>query len=194
MGLLAVLTTVAAFGVLCFSGFPVFVQLGQFTMLGLGLSFLIVHVLFPRIFPVLPPGGQRSLHLQHVADALGGAGWKGLWVAALFSGLMVFFAKPVFNVSLQAMNTVGAETLAAEKRVTDVWGGIFDKVYILSEGSSIEEIQHQGDVLVKKISLDLRSGVLSSGFVSSMIAPGAELRRQNFDAWKTFWSPNASTS
>ena len=157
MSLLAVLTTVAAFGTLCFSGFPVFVQLGQFTMLGLGLCFLIVHLVFPRIFPVLPPGGERSLHLQKVADALAGTGRKGLWGAALFAGVMVFFAKPVFNVSLQAMNTVGAETMAAEKLLTDVWGGMFDKVYVLAEGRSIEELQHQGDVLVDKIDADLRS-------------------------------------
>ena len=189
MGLLAVLTTVAAFGTLCFSGFPVFVQLGQFTMLGLGLCFLIVHVVFPRIFPVLPPGGERSLHLQKVADALAGTGRKGLWAAAIFAGVMVFFAKPVFNVSLQAMNTVGAETIAAEKLLTEVWGGIFDKVYVLAEGPSIEELQHQGDVLLEKINSDLRSHVLSSGFVSSMIAPGAELRQKNFNAWREFWSP-----
>jgi predicted exporter len=189
MGLLAVLTTVAAFGTLCFSGFPVFVQLGQFTMLGLGLCFLIVHVVFPRLFPVLPPGGERSLHLQKVADALAGTGRKGLWAAAIFAGVMVFFAKPVFNVSLQAMNTVGAETIAAEKLLTEVWGGIFDKVYVLAEGPSIEELQHQGDVLLEKINADLRSGVLSSGFVSSMIAPGAELRQKNFNAWREFWSP-----
>jgi predicted exporter len=189
MGLLAVLTTVAAFGTLCFSGFPVFVQLGQFTMLGLGLCFLIVHVVFPRIFPVLPPGGERSLHLQKVADALAGTGRKGLWAAAIFAGVMVFFAKPVFNVSLQAMNTVGAETIAAEKLLTDVWGGIFDKVYVLAEGPSIEELQHQGDILLEKINADLRSHVLSSGFVSSMIAPGAELRQKNFNAWREFWSP-----
>ena len=189
MSLLAVLTTVAAFGTLCFSGFPVFVQLGQFTMLGLGLCFLIVHVVFPRIFPVLPPGGERSLHLQKVADALAGTGRKGLWGAIIFAGVMVFFAKPVFNVSLQAMNTVGAETMAAEKLLTDVWGGIFDKVYLLAEGPSIEELQHQADLLLEKINPDLRSGVLSSGFVSSMIAPGAELRQKNFDAWRGFWSP-----
>ncbi len=58
MCLLAVLTTVAAFGTLCFSGFPVFVQLGQFTMLGLGLCFLIVHLVFPRIFPVPAARGR----------------------------------------------------------------------------------------------------------------------------------------
>jgi predicted exporter len=189
MSLLAVLTTVAAFGTLCFSRFPVFVQLGQFTMLGHGLSFLIVHFVFPRIFPVLPPGGERSLHLQKVADALAGTGRKGLWGAAIFAGVMVFFAKPVFNVSLQAMNTVGAETIAAEKLLTEVWGGIFDKVYVLAEGQSIEELQDQGDVLLEKVDSDLRSGVLSSGFVSSMIAPGAELRRKNFNAWRGFWSP-----
>ena len=79
MTLLAVLTTLAAFGTLCFSGFPVFVQLGQFTMLGLGLCFVIVHAVFPRIFPVLPPGGQRSLHLQKVADALARTGRGTQW-------------------------------------------------------------------------------------------------------------------
>jgi uncharacterized protein len=87
------------------------------------------------------------------------------------------------------MNTVGAETIAAEKLITDVWGGIFDKVYMLAEGQSIEELQHRGDVLFEKITSDLRSGVLSSGFVSSMIAPGAELRQKNFRAWRGFWSP-----
>lgn len=187
--LLAVLTTVAAFATLCFSGFPVFVQLGQFTMLGLGLCFLIVHAVFPKIFPVLPPGGQRSLHLQKVADALAGTGRKGLWGAAIFAGIMVFFAKPVFNVSLQAMNTVGAETIAAEKLLADVWGGLFEKVYVLAEGQSVEDLQHQGDALFEKISSDLRAGVLSSGFVPSMIVPGAGLRQKNFSAWREFWSP-----
>jgi hypothetical protein len=85
------------------------------------------------------------------------------------------------------MNTVGAETLAAEKRLTDVWGGIFDKVYVLAEGSSIEDLQHQVDALLDKVTADLRAGVLSSAFVSSMIAPGAETRQQNFDAWRAFW-------
>ncbi len=189
MGLLAVLTTVAAFGTLCFSGFPVFVQLGQFTMLGLGICFLIVHVVFPRIFPVLPSGGQRSLHLQKAADALAETGGKGFWAAVIFMGVMVSFARPDFQVNLQAMNTVGADTLAAEKRLTDVWGGIFDKVYVLAEGASVEDLQRQGDALLEKINSDLRSGVLSSGFVPSMVAPGTELRRKNFDAWREFWSP-----
>jgi uncharacterized protein len=189
MSLLAVLTTVAAFGTLCFSGFPVFVQLGQFTMLGLGLCFLIVHLVFPRIFPVLPAGGERSLHLQKAVDALGGTKRIGFWAAAVFAAGMLVFAKPVFDVSLQAMNTVGARTQAAEKLVTDVWGGMFEKVFMLTEGRSLAELQTQGDGLVAKVEADLRAGALSSGFVPSMIAPGAELRHRNFAAWREFWTP-----
>ena len=190
MSLVASLTTVAAFGTLCFSGFPVFVQLGQFTMLGAGLSFLIVHLVFPRIFPSLPPGGERSLHLQKVVDALGGTGRTGFWAAALFAVAILPFARPVFDVSLQAMNTVGAATRAAETLLTDVWGGMFDKVYVLTEGPSIEALQAQGDALVARIDADLRAGALSAGFVPSMIAPGTELRQRNFAAWREFWNPD----
>ncbi len=190
MSLVAALTTVAAFAILCVSGFPVFVQLGQFTMLGAGLSFLIVHMAFPRVFPVLPPGGERSLHLQKGVDALGRTGWAGFWTAALLAATMLPFARPVFEVSLQAMNTVGAETHAAEKRVSDVWGGVFDKVYVLTEGSSIEELQQRGDGIVARVEADLRAGVLASGFVPSMIAPGPALRERNFAAWRAFWTPD----
>ena len=70
-----------------------------------------------------------------------------------------------------------------------MWGGLFDKVYLLAEGQSLDELQHQGDVLTEKINSDLRSGVLSSGFTPSMMVPGAELRQNNFNAWREFWGP-----
>ncbi|MFO7707896.1 MAG: methyltransferase domain-containing protein [Desulfobacterales bacterium] len=194
MGLLAMLTTVAAFGTLCFSSFPVFVQLGQFTMLGLGFCFLIVHTVFPRVFPVLPPGGEPSHHLQNAVDAIAGTGRRGLWAAAAFAAIMLFFAKPVFNVSLQAMNTVGADTLAAEERLTQVWGGIFNKVHLLTEGRTIGELQARGDAVLERIEADLRAGALSSGFVASMLFPGEALRQKNHAAWREFWDGGAAES
>lgn len=189
MSLVAALTTVAAFATLCLSGFPVFVQLGEFTMLGAGLSFLIVHLGFPRVFPALPPGGERSLRLQAVVDALGGTGRIGLWGAVLLAAALLPFARPSFEVSLQAMNTVGAETRAAEARLTEVWGGMFDRIYLLTEGRTLGDLQGRGDGLVARIDADLRAGVLSSGFVPSMIAPGPALQDRNFSAWKAFWDP-----
>ena len=104
-----------------------------------------MHLVFPRIFPVLPPGGSGHCTCRKSWMRSAATGRTGLWAAALFAVAMLPFARPVFDVSLQAMNTVGAETCAAEKLLTDVWGGMFDKVYVLTEGPSIEELQAQGD-------------------------------------------------
>lgn len=188
IGLLAVLTSIGAFGALCLSGFPVFVQLGQFTMLGIGISFIFVHAVFPKIFPEMPAGRQRPLSLQKAADAMALTGSKGLWAAVGFAAVMLFFAKPVFNVSLQAMNTVGSDTRAAEQLLAEVWGDIFDKVYVLTAGDSVAELQHKGDLLAGKLEQDLEVEFLSAGFVPSMIFPGQDRRQENFAAWKQFWT------
>ena len=188
VGLLAVLTSIGAFGALCLSGFPVFVQLGQFTMLGIGISFIFVHTVFPKIFPEMPAGRQRALPLQKAANAMAMTGRKGLWTAVGFAAVMLIFAKPVFNVSLQAMNTVGSDTRAAEQLLAEVWGDIFDKVYVLTAGDSVAELQHKGDLLAEKLEKDLEAEFLSAGFVPSMIFPGQDRRQKNFAAWKQFWT------
>ena len=188
IGLLAVLTSIGAFGALCLSGFPVFVQLGQFTMLGIGISFIFVHTVFPKIFPEMPAGRRRSLPLQKAVDAMALNGMKGLWTTVGFAAVMLIVAKPVFNVSLQAMNTVGSDTRAAEQLLSEVWGDIFDKVYVLTAGDSVSELQHKGDLLAEKLEEDLKAEFLSTGFVPSMIFPGQERRQKNFAAWKQFWT------
>ena len=187
IGLLAVLTSIGAFGALCFSGFSVFAQLGQFSMLGIGLSFIFVHVVFPRVFPAMPAGRQRSLFLQKVVDASAGTGKMGVGVLVLFAAVMLIFAKPEFNVTMRTMNTVGADTSAAEKRVAETWGDIFSKVYMLAEGRSVEELQVKDDALLDKLERDLDSGRLSAAFVPSMLFPSRERRAKNFAAWKQFW-------
>lgn len=188
VGLLAVLTSIGAFGVLCLSGFPVFVQLGQFTMLGIAISFIFVHTVFPKIFPEMPAGRPRALPLQQVADAMATTGKKGLWAAAAVAVAMLFFAKPVFNVSLKTMNTVGSDTRAAEQLLADVWGDIFDKVFVLTADDSRAGLRQQADLLARHLEEDLETGFFSAGFAPSMVFPGPDRRRENFNAWKQFWT------
>ena len=187
IGLLAMLTSVGAFGILSFSGFPVFVQLGQFAALGIGLSFLFVHLIFPKVLIALPFGHRRFLPIQPLVDALAGAGRKGAWAALGFAVVMAFFAKPVFDVSMQSMNTVSAETLSAEKMITRVWGNVFDKVYLMIEGQSVQDLQDQGDEILDRLDRDISTGILSTGFVPSALFPGNQRRQSNFTAWKNFW-------
>jgi predicted exporter/SAM-dependent methyltransferase len=191
IGLMAALTTIGAFATLCLSGFPVFIQLGQFTALGIAFSFLFVHTVFPRIFPQLPPAGKRALPFRRMVERLPAAGKRAAVVAALFFCIMLVFANPRFNVSLSSMNTVSRETQAAQQRISDVWGGgIFSRIYLLTESRTDSALQQSNDQLLSLVEQDLQEGRLATGFVGAMLFPGPDRRRENFRAWQAFWTPD----
>ena len=188
VGLLAAMTTIGAFGSLCFCDFPVFEQIGLFTALGILFSFIFVHTVFPMIFPYMPPAGTRALPLRNVVSRFSSLGKKGAYALLLFALGMLFFAKPEFDVKLSSMNTVSEETVRAEELLADVWGdAIFLKTYLMTEGRDVRELQSQGDRLLEMIDQDLASGVLSSGFVPAMVFPGKERENRNIEAWREFW-------
>jgi predicted exporter/SAM-dependent methyltransferase len=190
VGLIAALTTVGAFAALSLTGFPVFIQLGQFSALGIAFSFLFVHSVFPRIFPELPPAMDRPMPFRRWVAALPEPGKWAALAAIAFGVGMSFFANPKFNVSLTAMNTVSRETAAAEELMTTVWGaGIFNKIYVMTEGASPGNLQNEGDRLLPALLRDMAAGRLDSGFLPAMIFPGETLSRQNFSDWQAFWTP-----
>ena len=79
VGLLAALTTMGAFGALMFSDFPIFEQLGRFTALGIGFSFLFVHTVFPMIFPEMPPAPNGLCLFEKGWNGFPVSVPKGLW-------------------------------------------------------------------------------------------------------------------
>jgi len=189
VGLLSTLTTVGAFSVLCISGFPILAQIGQFAAFGIACSFIFVHTVFPMMFPSVPPAKKmRSLPFMDVVSKLALTGGKyKAWGALAFAMVTLCFAKPVFHVDLRSMNTVSKETKAAQGLVTDVWGDVFSKIYLLTQGSDVSQLQKKGDKLSKMLEHEKVSGVLDSAFVPSMIFPGEERATENFSAWKKFW-------
>ncbi|RJQ85400.1 MAG: methyltransferase domain-containing protein [Desulfobacteraceae bacterium] len=190
IGLMAVLTTVGAFSALNLTGFPILAQLGQFAAIGIAASFLFVHLVFPRIFPQMPPARPRVLPFRRLVAKLPVAGKFTALTALAFMGGMLFFAKPTFNADLSSMNTLSRETAAAQDLMTRVWGGgIFNKVFVMNEADSLGELQQKGDRLLSRLSEDLRAGRLGAGFLPSMLFPGPERRRENFEAWTAFWHP-----
>jgi len=189
VGLFATLTTMGAFGALCLSDFPMLNQLGQFTALGIGFSFLFVHAVFPRIFPDMPPGRNRGVVLRRLIDRVFPSGKIGAYGALFFGVFMLFFAWPETDVNLSTMNTVSEETNAAEQLMGRVWGNtIFGKVHFLTHSKSLKGLREKGDRVLDMMTVDMNSGVLSSGFAASMIFPGESQQRENFIAWRDFWT------
>jgi predicted exporter/SAM-dependent methyltransferase len=193
VGLVAALTTIGAFAALNFSGFPILEQLGQFTALGICFSFIFVHTVFPLLFTEMPPARSRRMLLQSPVDKLAATGKKGAVTALVFGVAMLFFAKPQFNVSLSSMNTVSTATKVAEEMISRVWDMQFNKIYLLTEGKTLSELQRKADRLAEMMVPEPDSGSAVSGFVSSMVFPGIERQRQNLAAWNTFWNSDRIT-
>ena len=189
IGLLAVLTTCGAFLTLSFSGFPVFVQLGQFTAMGVLFSFLFVHFVFPYLTPALKASGKRRLPLQTFVDGFYSTGRVGFFGAALLALVLVFYARPEFQVNLESMNTVSQETMEADSLFTSVWGNISNRVVLMLSAESVEDLQLQNDELLQKVAKDVAAETLEKVFVASMLFPGEKRAQENLSSWKEFWTP-----
>lgn len=191
----AVLTTVGAFLLLLVSDFEILAEIGVFAALGVGFALTFVHVVFPRIFPALPPARRESNRrlARAIRKIAAPAGWKP--AAALVFGLvMLFFAKPVFNVDLQAMNSVSPETIAAENKLQGVWGNLSGRCYVLVEAPTLAALQKKNERLEVFLAGDVTSGKLAPVFLPTRIFPSRDAAAGHFAAWSAFWTPERAAA
>ncbi|MFH2075174.1 MAG: MMPL family transporter, partial [Pseudomonadota bacterium] len=188
--ILAALTTIGAFLLLLLSRFRVLAQIGAFAALGVSFAFLVVHWVFPRIFPVMPPALKpRGVWLGRTLDGIALSGEKTKLAAAVFFFIvMLFFARPVFLVDINAMNSLSDETIAAEQTFQKVWGDLTSRIYVMTTGKTIGELQAKSDRLAGMFREDLQRGTVKAAFLLSDLFPGDELARRRAAAWRAFWT------
>lgn len=189
LGLLAMLTTAVSFAFLFLAGFPALSQLGVFAALGVVFTYIFVHAVYPFLFPKVSPAKRPgTLPLQRLADRLARGGKKAVWAAGLFGVVMLFFARPDFRVDLQSLNTVSLPTQAAERLVQEVWGNVLNRVFLAVEGGTMPELQEKEDRLADFLDAETAKGAVAPAFVPSMLFPGEQRARRNFQAWQDFWT------
>lgn len=190
IGLLAALTSVGAFAILGLSGFPVFRQLGLFTALGIGFSFLFVHTVFPRILPGLPgkaPEKQRLL--SRLVDRAAGGGKKIAFAALILAAALPLAFDLRFNTDLNAMNSISRATRDADAMLQATWGNIFKRVHLLVEADSVTTLQQKNDRLLDFLEQESAAGHLTGGITASRFFPGSRRAAGNLAAWQSFWQP-----
>ena len=191
VGLFATLTTVGAFFALHFSGYALLEELGLFAGLAVALAFLFIHFVFPYVFPALP-AARRAARLpleRWLGRATTNRGWSGPVVAALAAVGFLAAGRPPFVADLQAMNHVGADTLADEARVKAVWGDVLRNVYLALDADTSEGFRQLSDRLLELVESERRQGTIAGAFVPSMVVPGPDRARRNVAAWTAFWTP-----
>ena len=187
--LLAVLTTVGAFLLLLISDFKILAEIGVFSALGVTFALLFVHLVFPRIFPAMPPAKRQTNRFlfNAIKTVAAPAKWK-LIAAIIFGLMMLFFAKPVFNVDLQAMNSMSADTINADKKLQKTWGDLSGKCYVLLEAKTMEQLQKKNEQLMALMASDIVKEKLSGVFLPSVLFPSAQTAQKNLANWQKFWT------
>jgi predicted exporter/SAM-dependent methyltransferase len=189
VGLPAVLAAVGAFGLLASSGVAVFEQLGGFTAMGIGFSFLFVHTVFPRLLTVdqqgmTPPGRWFAW----IADRLTSTGWPGLTLALLTACVLAVFIWSHGDTDLWPMRSVSRETKAAEQLMADVWGDRFSSFLLITEATDLTELQAKNDRLLEQLETETHAGSIEKALTPSLFFPGPRRSAENFDAWNRFWT------
>lgn len=187
--LLAVLTTMGAFLLLLISDFKILAEIGLFAALGVTFALLFVHFVFPKIFPSMPPAAKpgNPLLINAVKKFAAPATWKIIAVA-IFGLIMLFFAKPVFNVDLNAMNSMSEATVNADKKMQEVWGNFSGQCYTLLEAPDIAQLQKKNEEFMRRFSADVHREKLRPIFLPSVLFPSSEQAQENFAAWRSFWN------
>ena len=193
--LLAVLTTVGAFLLLLISDFSILAEIGVFSALGVTFALIFVHFVFPKIFPSMPPSKRRTHRflLTAVTKIAAPAKWK-LTVAVIFGLVMLIFAKPVFNVNLQAMNSLSRDTLSADQVIRKTWGDLSGRCYVLLTAPSLSELQKKNERLMSFLSEEVRQEKLAPVFLSSVLFPSGQTLQSNRAAWQNFWNEKRVTA
>ncbi len=191
ISVMIVFTTMGAFLLLGLSGFPLFAELGQFAALGQFFSFAFVHFILPAIFPRMPASRQRRrLPLRRLVDRCYGLGRPGALAAALLALVLLWHARPHFQVSLSRMNTVSEATQAADALFSRVWGDALSRrVFLMRHAKDIAALQQDDDRLLQRLEEDIKGGVLEQGFIPVMLFPGETRGKGNLAAWREFWQP-----
>lgn len=189
VGLLAVLTSIGAFGALAFSGFGVFEQLGLFTAMGIGFSFLFVHSVFPRLLPAAAQDATSPRRrFSRIVDRLASTGKPGLALALVTAVVLAVFIRPHFNTDLNAMNSVSRETRAADELMTAVWGDIFSSVYLMTEADDLAALQAKNDRLLERLDTEAQAGRIEKAVTPALFFPGRGRSTDNRAAWQLFWT------
>jgi predicted exporter/SAM-dependent methyltransferase len=186
--LLAVLTTVGSFLLLLISDFKILAEIGVFSALGVTFALLFVLIIFPKIFPSMPPAKNQSnpLLINALKKIAAPAKWKLLLMVA-FGIVMLFFAHPEFDANINAMNSVSKEMINADKKLQR-WGDLSGKCYIFLQAPSIAQLQQNNDQLMPVLAADIQKEKLSAVVLPSLLFPSPAMSQINMEAWQSFWS------
>ncbi len=117
---LGVLTSLAGFGSLLFSGFPGLAQLGLYSMAGICAAALVTRFLLPDVLPAgfrVPDVSRLGAGLSRLAAAAGGLRWSVVALAVAAVVVLFLHRETLWERELAALSPVSAADQALDARL-----------------------------------------------------------------------------
>lgn len=193
---MTVISTIIALLSLMVTGIPLFVELGLFSALGVGLSALFVHVFFPILLPRLKGSKKvKPLLMERLMDwMVTASSWWTVGGFALFALVMILFARMQFSVDLESMNTVSRETIEVERSIETTWGGLPHKPCLMIKATNLENLWGQVERMGEFLQREKDASVLAGDLPRGTLFPGPKMQEANLKAWREFWTQDRASS
>ncbi|MGD9311088.1 MAG: hypothetical protein PVG51_18240, partial [Desulfosarcina sp.] len=183
------LTSMLGFGVLGFSGIAVFEQLGWLTAIGLGLAFIFLQFVFPRILPGPWSAATRSRGpIFRFVNRLMSAGRLHLLLALLAAGTLSAFIRPQIDTDLRTTADISQQAPNWPINLTDRQADGFNTIYLVTEAASLTSLLAKCDRLQEYLDTETHAGSIQKTATPSLFFPGPNRRMNNLNAWRQFWS------
>lgn len=177
---LGVMTSVAGFAALLFSGFPGLSQLGLYSISGLVAAALVTRFVLPLLMPSQPALRDLSRPgrvLEQVFQRLGGHVWLLLAVLVGAAAVVAWHHDTIWNRQLSALSPVTAQEQALDASLRSDLGGL-DMRYIASFTAPDEQQALRGAEATGKVLRRLVAAGELGAFNSPAVAlPSIEAQR-----------------
>ena len=160
---LGVLTSIAGFGALLFSGFPGLAQLGLYALTGILTAALTTRFLLPALSPAtwkmpdLTPLGRRAEHLighlQHLR-------WPALALAIAAAAMLFVQRGELWNPELSALSPVSLADQQRDMALRADIGAPDSRYLVIIQGAEREQVLQQAEATGQRLDRLVAAGLI----------------------------------
>jgi predicted exporter len=181
---LGVLTSIAGFSALVFSGLPGLAQLGVYSIAGLAVAAAVTRFVLPALLPAslrirdLTPAGEKLLAATRVLA-------RGRWVvalAALAAAAVLATRASLWDADLASLNPISAEDRAEDLRMRADLGAADARSIVAVRGEAEQAALEAAERVGRELDALVASGKLAGYESPARILPSAATQRARIAA------------
>jgi predicted exporter len=181
---LGVLTSIAGFSALVFSGLPGLAQLGVYSIAGLAVAAAVTRFVLPALLPArlrvrdLTPAGEKLLAATR---GLARARWA-VALAALAAVAVLASRSSLWDADLASLNPISAEDRAADRRMRADLGAADARSIVAVRGASEQAALEAAERVGRELDALVASGRLAGYESPARILPSEATQRARLAA------------